>query len=139
MDNDPIAAVAQKFSSYPEDIAAKLFSLRELIIKASRDCGISNLEETLKWGEPAYLSKQGSTIRIDWKPKSPEIIWVFFNCKTTLIETFKELYLHELTFDGNRGIALNRREALPKAVLLGCFAMALRYHKLKALPLLGAK
>ncbi len=57
--------------------------------------GVGAIEETLKWGEPAYLttaSKSGSTIRMDWKGKKPNQFAMYFNCKTTLVETFRTMF-----------------------------------------------
>ena len=64
--------VESKFQTYPDEIKAKLGYLRDLIFEtASENETIQEIEETLRWGEPSYLVKNGSTIRIDWKPKTP--------------------------------------------------------------------
>ena len=53
----------------------KLLQLRELIMKtAAATPEVGRLEETLKWGEPAYLTRQtgaGSTIRMDSEEGTP--------------------------------------------------------------------
>ena len=41
---------------------------------------LKELEETLKWGEPSYLVKKGSTIRMDWKSKAPNQYAMYFKC-----------------------------------------------------------
>ena len=68
--NPEVAAV---FKGYPKDMREKLLFLRRLIFgTASATEGVGELEETLKWGEPSYLTpdtKSGSTVRIDWKEK----------------------------------------------------------------------
>ncbi len=49
--------------------------LRHLVLEtASETEGVNKLEETLKWGEPSYLTKNGSTIRMDWKKSKPDLI-----------------------------------------------------------------
>ncbi|MFT6005917.1 MAG: hypothetical protein ACI9SX_000888 [Pseudoalteromonas tetraodonis] len=131
--------VSDKFSSYPDDVQGELLALRALILKAAEKLEMSDLEETLKWGEPAYLCQHGSTIRINWKPKASNSLYVFFNRKTILVETFRELYQYDLKFLGNRAIVLNRDEELSLSVLESCFSMALRYHHIKHLPLLGSQ
>lgn len=42
-------------------------------IAAATD-GVGEIEETPKWGEPAYVTKNksGSTVRMDWKQKAPD-------------------------------------------------------------------
>ena len=59
------------FDKYPKLVQQRLLFMRELIIESAESVpGLTQLEETLKWGEPSYLAKQGSTIRIDWKSKT---------------------------------------------------------------------
>jgi hypothetical protein len=58
--------VATVFAAYPEKFKNKLLILRQLIFDTgAKTEGVGELEETLKWGEPSYLAKKGSTIRID--------------------------------------------------------------------------
>jgi len=55
------------FDSYPKQAKKQLLKLRSLVLEAATVINeLDNLEETLKWGEPSYLTKHGSTIRIDW-------------------------------------------------------------------------
>ncbi|WP_197081789.1 hypothetical protein [Paenibacillus sp. E194] len=62
IENTKVAAV---FEHYPLHIQGKLFFLRQLILDtASETDGVGSVEETLKWGEPSYVMKKGSTIRI---------------------------------------------------------------------------
>lgn len=124
--------VKQKFNSYPKHIKPKMENLRKLIYEVAENTdGAGELEETLKWGEPAYLTsktKSGTTIRIDWKPKSPEQIAMYVNCKTTLISTFRSLFSDDLNFEENRAIVFPVKRPIPKKQLMICIRMALRYH-----------
>jgi len=113
--------------------------LRQLVFDAASETdGVGEVEETLKWGEPSYLVKGGSTIRMDWKNKNPDQYAVYFNCKTSLIETFRELYGDKFNFEGNRAIIFSDHDPIPDEVLKHCFSLSLTYHKIKNLPLLGA-
>lgn len=135
--NDP--AVQAKFSSYPDNVRARLLALRAIILQtAAQQPQSETLQETLKWGEPSYLLKGGSTVRIDWKEKTPEICMIYFHCQTSLIETFKQLYRTQLSYQGNRAIEIPIEADIPEAVLKHCLSLALNYHQLKHLPLLGA-
>ena len=131
-------SVQQKFSTYPADVSVLLNSLRDLIFNVAKQDGISDITETLKWGEPSYVSKIGSTIRIDWKGKYPDQYCIYFNCKTSLIESFKEIYGDTFTYDGNRAIVFKLNQVVPYRELAHCISMSLRYKKIKHLPLLGA-
>jgi hypothetical protein len=119
----------KKFESYPEHIAI-LLQVRHLIFSVANQDGIDDITETLKWGEPSYISTIGSTIRIDWKEKNPEHYGIYFHCKTSLIETF--------TYEGNRAIIFSTRQLLPSKELSHCISLSLRYKKIKHLDLLGA-
>ena len=130
--------VKDKYSSYTEYVRIKLLEIRISIFELSGEEDIGDITETLKWGEPSYLSKHGSTVRIGWNSKYPNHISVFFNCNTVLIETFKEIYEGAFNFVGNREIKLLLSEPIPISQLMSCISMSLHYHKIKHLPLLGA-
>ena len=133
------ASVKAAFDNFPPSKRKRLIELRELILDVASASDIDDIEETLKWGEPAYLCKTGSTIRLGWqKKKHPEATGVYFNCQTSLIDTFKELYADELSFEGNRGIVLPDSSKIPQSAIKHCVELSLMYHKIKHLPLLGA-
>ncbi len=124
--------VAAIFAAYPPATRKKLLALRQLIFDvAANTDGVGELEETVKWGQPSYLTaatKSGSTIRIDGVKNSEGRCTVYFNCQTSLIETFKELYRDTLRFEGRRAIILDAADNLPTEELRHCIALALTYH-----------
>jgi len=130
--------VKQKFESYPDRVATTLHEIRDLIFLVAEQDGIDKLEETVKWGEPSYVSKIGSTIRFDWKVTSPDQYGIYFNCKTSLVPTFKELYGDLFVYSGNRAILFNVGQTVPIKELSHCLSLSLRYKKIKHLALLGA-
>ncbi len=130
--------VTDVIDSYPKLIGRAVLDIRKAIFRVAEQLEIRHIEETLKWGEPSYLVKGGSTIRVAWRPKSPNNFAVYFNCQTVLIETFKELYGEQFSFEGNRAIVLNVSDPVSMRALEHCISLALRYHKIKHLPLLGA-
>ncbi|PKF60740.1 hypothetical protein CW745_12755 [Psychromonas sp. psych-6C06] len=131
-------SVQLKFDQYPHRAKQVLLLLRETIFEVAEYHGIDDLQETLKWGEPSYLSKKGSTVRFDWKSKYPDQFCIYFNCKTSLIDTFKELYGDVFIFEGKRALVFNLNADVPWEPLKHCLSLSLRYHKIKHLPLLGA-
>lgn len=127
------------FNSYPKSVKKQMSYLRELVLNtASKIGGLEKLEETLKWGEPSYLAKHGSTIRIDWKAKTPEQYAIYFKCTSKLVPTFKTIYKDTFIFEGNRAIIFKLNDKIPEEELKHCISLALTYHKIKQLPLLGA-
>jgi len=130
--------VADVFNRYPPTIQKRLMQLRQWIIDVATETeGVKGLEETLKWGEPSYLTQTGSTIRMGWKEKSPDQYALYFHCKTKLVDTFKEVYGDQFRFEGNRAIILYLDEEIPVDALKHCIALSLTYHLRKHLPLLG--
>ena len=126
------------FNRYPEEVREKLAYLRQLILQTAAETeGITSLEETLKWGEPSYLAKNGSTIRMDWKPKNPHQYALYFKCTSKLVPTFKTVYGNLFTFEGDRAIVFQMDDIVPEAELKNCIKAGLRYHKVKQLPTLG--
>ena len=57
---------------------------------------------------------------------------------TSLVDTFRELYGDVFMFEGNRAIVFGEADEIPVAELKHCISLALTYHRVKRLPLLGA-
>lgn len=116
--------------SYPPAVRARVQALRALIAETAEELELE-LVETLKWGEPAFLTKtkSGSTIRLGWKAKTPEVCSMYFICTTTLVEGFRAQFGESLRFEGNRAIVLRVDEAIPAGALKVCVADALTYTK----------
>lgn len=137
---DPInnQKVAEVFRNYPDQVRPKMMRLRQLILDTAKETeGVKNLEETLSWSEPSYKTKTGSTVRIDWKESEPAHYAMYFTCTTSLVDTFRKLYDDTFQFDGNRAILFNLSDKLSETELKHCITLALTYHKIKHLPLLG--
>ena len=132
--NSEVKAV---FDSYPQNMKAKLLFIRQLIFDTAASLeGIGEIEETLKWGEPSYLtpeSKSGSTIRIAWKEAKKDQYSIFFKCTANLVPTFRERYSAEFKYGGNRSIDFKINDKIPTKKLKNCIALALTYHRNKKL------
>ena len=128
-----------KWNSYPPEIAIKLDKVRTMIHQvADSEETISILNETLRWGEPSFITKFGSTLRMDWKIKSPQYFALYFQCTSLLVPTFREIFGDLLKFEGNRAILIYLEEEIPIEQLSTCVKLTLTYHKRKHLPWLGA-
>jgi len=129
------APVFHVFETYPAEAKDLLLRVRTLLYETADslpDAG--RITETLKWGEPAYLTeapKSGTTIRLAWTPKRPDSAGLFVNCQTTLLDEWRGLYGGALDLVGNREIRFRLGEKLPVAPLRHCIAMALTYHQRK--------
>ncbi|NOU69616.1 DUF1801 domain-containing protein [Paenibacillus sp. LMG 31461] len=135
IENMKVAAV---FEHYPKHIQQKMWFLRDLILDTAAETeGVGTVEETLKWGEPSYLTKNGSAIRINWKKSNPHQYAIYFNCHTMLVDTFKELFRDKFKFEGNRAIVFEENDEIPVDELKQCISSSLTYHTRKHLPMLG--
>lgn len=125
-------AVAAVFTASTPAARTQLLRLRTLIFAtAAATPGVGSLDETLKWGQPSYLTsatKSGTTIRIDAVKSDPGRVALYVHCQTHLIEQFRERYGDALSFEGNRAILLDIDAPLPVEPLRHCIAMALTYH-----------
>ncbi len=124
-------AVDAAISQYPPALQKKLRALRRIILSTAKRLDIGELEETLKWSEPAYLPKSprtGTTVRIGVKITDLDNGRLFVNCQTTLIQTYKTLF-PEFDYEGNRGVLFDLRKALPEAEIGVMVEAALTYHQ----------
>jgi hypothetical protein len=127
------------FKNYPKAVKQQMLQLRDMVLSTAAEIeSVENLEETLKWGEPSYITKYGSTLRMDWKEKTPEQFAMYFKCTSKLVPTFRIIYKDKFNFEKDRAIVFKLNEEIPETQLKHCIAMALTYHKIKQLPLLGA-
>ncbi len=120
------------FANYPDFVRDKMQFLRKLVIETAEEIEeITNLEETLRWGEPSFITKNGSTLRIDWKEKTPNQYQMYFNCTSKLVETFKSLFGELFEYEKNRAIIFQLDQEIPIAELKKCIKATLIYHKVK--------
>lgn len=124
------ANVQSVFAAYPSATRDALLDLREVIFQmAATTTGVGRVEETLKWGQPAYLTsepKSGSTIRLG-RPKSGGFA-IYAHCQTTIISDFRSLFPHDFIYDGNRGVQFEIGQAVPVEKVRLLIASALTYH-----------
>jgi hypothetical protein len=110
----------------------RLMEVRRLILETARTlAGVGPLTETLKWGEPAYLTAatgSGSTVRLGCVKSSASVCAVLFNCNTNLVETFRTHFPDAFGYEKNRAILLPVAGPFPEAPLAICLSMALTYH-----------
>lgn len=126
------------FASYPKIVRDKMQFLRTLVIETATETeGVTELEETLKWGEPSFVTKHGSTLRMDWKKNTPDQYAMYFQCTSRLVETFRIVFDNELQFEGNRAIVFTLNQKIPVYELKKCIKAALTYHNVKHLIALG--
>ncbi|MEP5153482.1 hypothetical protein [Planktotalea sp.] len=126
---EPVRTVLQ---SYPARAQAKFMDVRQMIFEEAERLGVGPLEETLKWGEPSYLTpktKAGTTIRIGWSAKREDKFGLFFNCKTDLVSRLRGDFPIEFEYEGTRAATVPLDHDLPDFATRAAVAMALNYHR----------
>jgi hypothetical protein len=122
--------VAQVFADFPAMERAGLLVLRQLIFDvAARDAEIGPLEETLKWGQPAYMTsttRSGTTLRLGL-PKTGGFA-ILCHCQTTVISDFRALFGDDFTYDGTRAVVFSSNDTLPTDKIALLISAAFRYH-----------
>ena len=107
------------------------YRLRQLIFETAEELGVGPLTETLKWGQPAYLTeatKAGTAIRLG---KAAGKSALFFHCGTRLVSGFRRDFPTSFTFEGNRAIILSKGGSAVEQALVTCIGRALTYHRSK--------
>ena len=124
--------VAAVFGAYAPDTRKRLMALRETIFEvAAATEGVGALTETLKWGQPSYLTGEtgsGTTVRIDRLKGDGGGYAVYFHCQSGLVGQFRELYPETFAYEGERAIHFGARERIPVRELRHCIALALTHH-----------
>jgi hypothetical protein len=124
-------AVETVFEKHPAGVRRRLAALRKLIFDvAAHTEGVGRLTETLKWGQPSYLTEEtrsGSTVRIDRLGEGDGCA-VYFHCQSGLVEDFRTLYPKTFRYEGKRAIVFDVGDRLPEAELRHCIALALTHH-----------
>lgn len=118
------------FAKYPKPIKGRLLELRSLILEVALSIDeVGELEETLKWGQPSYLpskTKSGTSIRIDADTQFGLDYALYVNCKTSLVDNWRELYPN-LKYGSNRSVHFSVADELEKEKIKHMIAMTLTY------------
>jgi len=128
--SDP--AVKAEFEAYPQEMRYALKDLRATILDvAAAVRAVGRIEESLKWGQPAYRPvspRTGTTVRIGPMPNSDIEYALFFHCQTSLASDFETLYPGVFRIVDNRALVFSLGDVLPDLPLRHCIGIALTYH-----------
>ena len=119
-------AVKAVFDAYPETERAGLMHLRELIFEEAESLGV-DLTEDLRWGQPAYLTAKGSTLRLGLPKKGGFAL--FAHCQSTIISSFAAQAPASYRFDGNRAVLFDDENEIVSAELAPLINHGLNYHQ----------
>ncbi|MFK7902088.1 MAG: DUF1801 domain-containing protein [Nitratireductor sp.] len=124
-------SIEELYMAYAPDQRKALLEFRELIFQAANENNrVGKIEEALKWGQASFLTKTGSTIRID-KIKDSQDVAMYFICTTHLVDSFREIYPDTFNYVKGRSLYFAINQPYDQDALKHCITMALT-HKLKS-------
>ena len=120
------------YDRFDDLVRKRLFEIRHLIFDiAGNHYEIGPVTETLKWGEPSYLtekSKSGTTVRLSNVKDRPGHCGIYVHCQTSLIGEFRDSFGDELEFSGNRAVLVDVNQPLNETLIKMFLYKALTYH-----------
>lgn len=118
------------FDAAPPQPRAGMLALRQLIFDtAARLPEVGRVEESLRWGEPAYLTpetRSGSTLRLG-APRAGGVA-LYCNCRTSLIADFRDLAGTAVRTSGNRAVLFAGVGDIDPALTAILITRALTWH-----------
>ena len=126
--------IQNSYNRFESQTRNDLLEVRDMVLRVAKSNeDIGELEETLKWGEPSYLTpqtKSGSTLRLG-QTKTDQKPALFVNCQTTLVDEIRELYPDTFGYEGTRGVVLKDAPEDVAQELEHTIALVLTYHTRK--------
>lgn len=104
------ADVLDRISHWPIAAQLRLQVIRGLFHEVADAADIGPLDESLKWGQPAWRPRKprtGSTLRLDWSQNSPDRIIAYVDCKTDLAAQMRMRFPDLPGNDGRRALAFS--------------------------------
>lgn len=124
--------VQAAFEAFPPEVRHRLAEIRATILDvAAGDSRIGTITETLKWGEPAYLTAEtgsGSTVRLGRPRGRADRAAIYFICHTPLVDGFRERFGDLFDYEGNRAVLLPVSGEVARVPLEMMLSAALTYH-----------
>ncbi|MEO0681640.1 MAG: DUF1801 domain-containing protein [Pseudomonadota bacterium] len=130
----PPAPVAEAFRALPSALRPRLAELRSLIFETAEAEGVGPLTETLKWGEPAYLTeatKSGGTLRLGRLKGRDDACALFVTCTSRLADEVRAEVGGRLEVIGDRAVAIPATGPWDRAAARAAIALALTYKRRK--------
>ncbi|WP_299591736.1 hypothetical protein [uncultured Tateyamaria sp.] len=133
MDVTP-SEILNRTATWPETAQSHFLHLRGIVHDVATSADIGPLDESLKWGQPAWRPKRprtGSTLRVDWSPTIPDRLMTFVDCKTDLATQMDNRYPNQFHNDGRRALGFDLDTALDAHAVWHLAHITLTYHRAK--------
>ena len=122
--------VAAAYAAFPQDSLAIAIALRELVLETARTMPeVGPVTESLKWGQPSYVVKKGTALRIA-VPKGGGC-GLYAHCQSGVIAHYAATVAGPDKIDGTRGVIFQTVDDVVPERLRLLIRHALTYHKAK--------
>ncbi|MEL7131767.1 MAG: hypothetical protein AAGK77_05070 [Pseudomonadota bacterium] len=126
--------ILTRIAAWSETAQTHFLSVRGIVHDVTAHADIGPLDESLKWGQPAWRPKRtriGSTLRVDWSPSAPDRLLAFVDCKTDLAVQMDARYPGQFHNDGRRTLGFAMGEAFDEDAIWTLAHLTLTYHRAK--------
>ncbi|MEM1037860.1 MAG: hypothetical protein AAGI12_00145 [Pseudomonadota bacterium] len=128
------AAVQKAFAALPPSASKILLQVRERILaQSTANATIGPVTETLKWGQPSYLTEKtqaGSTLRLS-TTKEDQKPAIFVHCQSGLADEIRDLYGDTLSVPDQRHVVLPHMMEDHAQTIDHVIALVLTHHARK--------
>lgn len=112
------------------DHSDRLEELRDQVLAAAKAADVAPIEETLKWGQPAFVppKREGTTLRLGARE---DHVALFVHCQTDLVSRWRTLFPHAFQYEDNRAVRIPATGDYDADAFHHLATMALTYHREK--------
>ncbi|MEX0312474.1 MAG: hypothetical protein AB3N17_19780 [Tateyamaria sp.] len=131
MTPSPILA---RTEGWPAAAQGHFARMRTLVYEVAAAADVGPLDESLKWGQPAWRPQRprvGSTLRVDWSPATPDRLMSFVDCKTDLAAQMETRFPGQFHNDGRRALGFDLHRPLDDDAVWQLAHLTLTYHRAK--------
>lgn len=121
-------------ATWPADAQHRLLEMRAIFQDVARAAETGPLDESLKWGQPAWRprkARMGSTLRLNWSADAPDQIAAFVDCKTDLAAQMDTRFPGQFRNDGRRSLAFDLSSGLHADAIWQLAHLTFTYHRAK--------
>ena len=104
--------------------------LRGQILSAARTVDVAPVEETTKWGQPAFVPPRrvGTTLRLGARAAQCAL---YVHCQTDLVDCWRTLFPDAFGYEGTRAVLIPAFGPYDRDAFHHIAVMALTYHRAK--------
>ncbi|WP_299148508.1 hypothetical protein [uncultured Tateyamaria sp.] len=121
-------------AGWPDTAQHHFGAMRALFLDVAAQADIGPLEESLKWGQPAWRPRKprtGSTLRLDWSRAAPDRLMAYVDCKTDLADQMAARFPCAFHNDGRRSLGFDLDTDLPTDAVRQLAHLTFTYHLTK--------